>query len=55
MRGVPTEAELWGKLQDAAHGGPAWHPLAECCPRKLYRGNRRGCLLARFGRSVHYD
>jgi len=31
MRGVPTEAELWGKLQDAAHGGPAWHPLVDHC------------------------
>lgn len=31
MRGVPSEAELWGKLEDADHGGPAWHPLVDHC------------------------
>jgi len=31
MRGAPGETDLWGKLRDADHGGPAWHPLLDHC------------------------
>ena len=31
MQGVPGDRDLWGKLADTHHGGPAWHPLADHC------------------------
>ena len=31
MQGVPGDRDLWGKLADMHHGGPAWHPLVDHC------------------------